>query len=116
MVSTIVILLVLISTIVGSFGLLYIKRGSSKTGFGLIDLRSWMRNKELILGIVLFFLGMMAVIIALRYEDLSVVFPMTSVSYIWVALISRKYLGEKINAYKWLGILLIIVGVVLVSL
>ena len=59
----------------------------------------------------LFVIGTMLFIPALRGGDLSILYPFVSLSYIWVALLSVRFLGEKMNKYKWIGIALIILGV-----
>jgi uncharacterized membrane protein len=48
---------------------------------------------------------------ALKGGDLSVLYPFVALAYIWVSLLSVKFLGEKMNKFKWLGIALIIIGV-----
>jgi len=48
--------------------------------------------------------------------DLSVAVPIASFSYIMVPLVSMFFLDEKISALRWIGILLILSGVILVSL
>lgn len=48
--------------------------------------------------------------------DLSVAVPVCSFSYITIPLVSIFFLHEKINAMRWVGISLILVGVIFVSL
>ena len=48
--------------------------------------------------------------------DLSVAVPIASFSYILVPLISIMGLHEKISAARWMGVFLILAGVILVSL
>jgi uncharacterized membrane protein len=45
----------------------------------------------------------------------SVVLPMGGISYVWVLMLSHKFLGEKINAYKITGIIFIVSGIVFLS-
>ena len=47
--------------------------------------------------------------------DLSVAVPVCSFSYISVPLVSLVFLHEKISALRWLGISIILLGVVLVA-
>jgi drug/metabolite transporter (DMT)-like permease len=47
--------------------------------------------------------------------DLSVAVPVCSFSYITVPLVSLVFLHEKISALRWLGISIILLGVVLVA-
>ena len=56
-------------------------------------------------------LGTVLFIPALKGGDLSILYPFVALTYIWVSLLSVKFLGEKMNFMKWMGISLIIVGV-----
>ncbi len=47
--------------------------------------------------------------------DLSVAVPVASFSYIFVPLASLIWLHEKIPLIRWIGIILILIGVILVS-
>ena len=53
---------------------------------------------------------------ALKGGELSVLYPFVALAYIWVSLLSVKFLGEKMNKVKWLGIALIILGVSFIGL
>ena len=50
--------------------------------------------------------------IALKKIDLSLAYPLVSVSYIIIALASQYMFDESIGVYRWLGMGLIIAGVV----
>jgi uncharacterized membrane protein len=73
-------------------------------------------NRKLMLGVLLYGLSTVFFIMALKLGELSVVYPLTSLSYIFVALLSLYFLKEKMNWYKWTGIGFIILGVILVKL
>jgi drug/metabolite transporter (DMT)-like permease len=45
-------------------------------------------------------------------EELSKVVPLYSLSYVLVALIGQLFLGERVTLARWIGILLIVAGVV----
>jgi len=53
---------------------------------------------------------------ALRGGELSVLYPLVALVYVWVSLLSVRFLGEKMNPMKWLGIALILLGVTLIGL
>ena len=53
--------------------------------------------------------------IVLSWADLSYVLLTTSAGYILVALLSWRLLGESIRPLRWLGIVVIVAGVILVS-
>jgi drug/metabolite transporter (DMT)-like permease len=52
----------------------------------------------------------------LSRADLSYILPMTAATYILNGLAAGPFLGEKVSAKRWLGILVITIGVVLVTL
>jgi len=54
-------------------------------------------------------------ILALTKEDLSVVYPIYSASYIWVLLASAYLLKEEIHLLNIVGIVLILVGIGLLT-
>jgi len=105
--------LVILGTLVGAFGPIFLKRGSANFSIHPLKL---LRNKNIVFGCFLYALSSFIFIPALRGGELSVLYPIVSVSYIWVSLLSMKYLNEKMNKEKWLGILLIILGISLIGL
>lgn len=100
--------LVILATLVGAFGPILLKKASAKR---LSKLSSLATNYHLFGGVALYAIGTLLFIPALKGGDLSVLYPFVSVVYIWVSLLSVKFLDEKMNRLKWLGIALIIIGV-----
>lgn len=96
------------ATLVGAFGPILLKKASAKK---LSKLSSLMKNYPLFGGIALYGLGTLLFIPALKGGDLSILYPFVALTYIWVSLLSVKFLGEKMNLMKWLGIVFIILGV-----
>lgn len=105
--------LVLIGTFVGAFGPILLKRGSSSFN---LSIRALLKNYNVLVGLFLYCLSSIIFIPALRGGDLSILYPFVSVGYIWVSILSVKFLNEKMNVFKWLGIGLIIVGVSIIGL
>ena len=106
-------LLVMSATLVGAFGPILLKKASEKK---LSNIRSILSNYHLFGVVALYGIGTIIFIIALRGGDLSILFPLVALTYIWVSFLSVKFLGEKMNKIKWLGILLIIIGVSFIGL
>jgi len=52
---------------------------------------------------------------ALGLADISFVLPITALSYLIVALLARYWLHENVTPTRWMGTLLICVGVVVVA-
>lgn len=70
----------------------------------------------LTLGVVLYSIEIVLYTFALNRLNLSVAFPVGSLCFVGVALVSHVYLKEKISGVRWLGIASIVVGSTLVSL
>ena len=107
------VLLVIFQTIPGAIGPILVKKGTEHLKF---NLRSLLTNKNLILGFTLYAFAAIGFTIALRGGELSVLYPLVSISYVWVCFLSVRYLKEHMNRYKWFGILLIIFGVSMIGL
>ncbi len=100
--------LVIFATLIGSFGPILLKKASEKK---LFDIKSLMTNYHLFGGFALYGLGTILFIPALKGGDLSILYPFVALVYVWVSFLSIRFLGEKMNLMKWLGIALIIIGV-----
>lgn len=97
--------------ILGSYGSLYLKKGSSNL---TLDIKRWKENLDIAAGFLLYGTSTIFYLFALQHGELSVVYPLTSLSYIFISFLSIQYLGEKMNKNKWIGIVLIIIGSFLV--
>jgi len=100
--------LVISATLVGAFGPILLKKASAKK---LSKISSLISNYHLFGGVALYAIGTMLFIPALKGGDLSILYPFVALTYIWVSLLSVKFLGEKMNSIKWFGIAFIIIGV-----
>ena len=105
--------LVVLATLVGAFGPILLKKASSKK---LSEFRALLVNYHLHGGVFLYALGTILFVLALRGGELSVLYPFVSLTYVWVCILSMKYLGEKMNLQKWGGVGLIILGVSFIGL
>ena len=107
------IILVLIASFIGAFGALFFKKCSGMFSLNLIK---QLRNKYLIVGGVLYILATAFFVWALKTGELTILYPLVSTTYIWVAIFSVKFLKERMNIWKILGILAIMVGVVFIGI
>jgi len=97
--------------LIGSSGQLLFKLGSSSV---TLSFGSWVTNVEVIAGMMLYGLSAILLVVALKSGNLSVLYPVIATSYVWVALLSNKLLGEPIALPKWEGIALIMLRITLV--
>jgi uncharacterized membrane protein len=69
-----------------------------------------------LLGTTLLILWLLSRMALLGWADLSYVLPVTSIGYVFTAVLGRFFLGEKITPLRWLGTLLIVIGISFVGL
>lgn len=106
-----VILLVLFCALLGAVGQVFFKLGSSTLK---LDFYSLITNWKVIIGLVLYAAATVLFLIALRQGNLSILYPIIATSYIWVALFSVYFLHESFSLAKWLGVGLIVLGVIFI--
>jgi len=68
-------------------------------------------NWPLILGYGLHACNALLLILALRDGELSVLYPIYSLSYVWVILLSMYFFHDQLNPWKVGGVLLVMAGV-----
>ena len=78
-----------------------------KSGMGVFEFSTLFANYNLILGVFIYGLATICFLLALQKGDLSVVFPLVTLSYIWVALVGYFWLGESLTGFRLLGIFFI---------
>lgn len=101
-------ILVLIMTVVGAFGAYFLKRASAANGvFGLL------KTPALYAGAGLYGLSAILNIMLLRVLPYSVVLPLTSLTYVWTAIIGWRLLKERISLRMLCGIACIIGGMMI---
>jgi len=104
--------LVFFAGIVGSFGAVFLKLGAAKLTGNVLSFV----NPRLILGVALYMGSTVIYLSGLKGGELSVLYPMVSLGYVWTLLWSKLFFQEPITRYKVGGLGLIIVGVILVGL
>jgi drug/metabolite transporter (DMT)-like permease len=104
-------ILLLTMTLLGALGGFFFKKAS-----GVSDNR--LTKVLLFLGIggALYFVGALLNIALLQKLPYSVVFPLTSITYIWTMILSYFFLNEKITMKKLAGIVFIAAGCLLLTL
>jgi drug/metabolite transporter (DMT)-like permease len=101
--------------VVGALGALQLKIASKSLEFKLKHVFKTVFNKHLIIGLTLYGLAFCLVVFLLSKENLSLIYPLTSIAYIFTVLFSAWFLKEKITKYKLLAVVLIIIGNVLIT-
>jgi len=100
------------ASVIGSFGAVFLKMGAA-----CLDgtLRSFL-NARLATGVALFLGSSVFYALGIKGGQLSVLYPMVSLGYIWTMLWSRLFFQEAFTRGKLIGLGLILLGVVFVGL
>lgn len=101
------ILSMMLATFLTATGQFLFKKGSEHLALNLNLLQNW----YLIAGFAIYGISAVILVVSLKYGELSVLYPIVSLSFVWVNIISFEYLGEPLNSFKWAGVSLIILGV-----
>ena len=105
--------LVTFGSFIGSFGAVFLKSGATRLQFRF---RSLVRNWRLILGVFLFCFSSIFFVLGLRDGELSVLYPMVSLGYVFTLFWSRLFFKERLTATKFAGLALILAGVAMVGM
>jgi len=75
-----------------------------------------MTNRHIWTGLSLNSIGLVLWLLILSFADLSLAFPLDSIQYLIITIFAIFFLKEKVNRLQWVGIIIIIIGLVLVGL
>ncbi len=103
------ILLVFCCTLFGAAAQMLIKSGANSLAG--TSLWSMLTNLPLLAGYALYGLSTILLVLALRSGELSILYPVISLTYVWVTMLSVLILHESMNPFKALGVLVIVLGV-----
>jgi multidrug transporter EmrE-like cation transporter len=106
-------LLVLVASFIGSFGAVFLKSGAERLHRRLTSL---LLNWRLAAGVAFFLLSSFFFVLGIRRGELSILYPVVALGYVWTLFWSRLFFGERFSRNKFLGIGLILAGIVFLNL
>ncbi len=116
------LILILIPTVTGVAGQLLLKVGMSQLGALEISIAAIpsliariILSPYIIVGLAIYFGGVFFWLLALNRADLSYVYPFASLSYVLITLASWLLLHEAVPPLRWIGLVVICIGVMLVA-
>ncbi len=107
------IVLVLFGSFIGSFGAVFLKLGAEHMKGSLARL---LNNYWLAVGILLYLLSSVFYMMGVSQGQLTVLYPMVSLGYIWAIIWARLFFKEPFTMAKVGGLAMIIAGVALINL
>jgi drug/metabolite transporter (DMT)-like permease len=106
------VMLVLLASVIGSFGAVFLKLGAARINRSPLSFL----NSRLVFGVGLFLGSSVFYAFGIRGGQLSVLYPMVSLGYIWTLVWSRLFFNERLTREKFVGLGLILLGVFFVGL
>jgi drug/metabolite transporter (DMT)-like permease len=105
--------LVLVASFFGSIGAGFLKAGAAKLHGGW---RYLFLNWKLAFGVALFLASSVLYVLGIKHGQLSVLYPLVSLSYIWALVWARIFFKEKFTTRKFAGLCLILLGILFVGI
>jgi multidrug transporter EmrE-like cation transporter len=102
------VVLVFFCTILGAAAQLLLKIGMAQF---TPDIWAIVTNWPLVLGYTLYGINTVMLVLALKDGELSVLYPIIALTFVWVTLLSYGLLNEEPNWRKNIGIATIVIGV-----
>jgi multidrug transporter EmrE-like cation transporter len=100
-------------TILGAAAQIFMKIGATQLVHpGPIGI---LTSVPLMTGYSLYGLSTLSLIFALRDGELSLLYPVIALTYVWVTVLSFMIFHEAVNPFKAMGILAIVVGVAILG-
>jgi len=102
----------LISTIFAAIGQIAYKYASN----GVSNIQTFILNPYVYIGIIFYGIGFIFMLKALLYGEVTLVYPMMSMVFIWVAILSPiLFKTDSMSVSKWIGIGIILLGTYFVA-
>ena len=102
-----------VGAVIGSLGAVGLKAGANQLQF---NVRALLTNWKLALGLGLYLLSTVFYVKGISHGEISVLFPLVSLGYVWTAIWSKVFFGESMTRAKYAGLALILVGCALLGL
>jgi len=117
------LLILLVGLFFESVGVVCLKKGITEmgaiNGFSLTEIvrvvKSGITNKHILLGVLFEALFFGCLLLLMSRGDVSFVWPLTALSFVFTTFAAVWFLGEKVSSARWIGVVLILIGAGLVS-
>jgi multidrug transporter EmrE-like cation transporter len=114
------IALVFFCTLIGAGAQVFMKLGANQLPpVGVVALLAnpfiILRNAFLLGGLSLYGMFTVMLVFALRDGELSIIYPVIALNYVWVTCLSLLFFQESLNPFKACGIVVIMLGVIVLG-
>jgi drug/metabolite transporter (DMT)-like permease len=107
------VLMVGLCTVIGAAAQMLMKAGiaGAAADAPIEILMAIFQTPTLFAGFALYGLSAALLVIALKYGELSILYPVIALTYVWVTALSVAIYGEVVNPPKLIGLLAVVTGV-----
>jgi drug/metabolite transporter (DMT)-like permease len=117
------LLILLVGLAFESTGVVLLKRGITHIGEmnGITAaeifrvLKAGMVNPQILLGVFFEFLFFLCLIILMSKSDISFLWPLTGLSFVFATFAAMIFLGETVSLVRWIGVILVVIGAAFIS-
>lgn len=110
-------ILLLVAIMIGVVGQLLLKHGMSRyPGFSLKNVAAVVRDFSVLGGFSCYGVATLLYLKVLASLDLSIAYPTISLGYVLIIIVSKVWFKEPVTRMRWVAVLVICLGVVLVGL
>jgi drug/metabolite transporter (DMT)-like permease len=112
------ILLVLMCTVFGAAAQMLIKAGANTLPHvsGMLpNIIAMAMNARLVAGYSLYGISTILLVVALKHGELSLLYPVIALTYVWVTILSVLVFHEYLNPLRLAGVIVIVMGVAILG-
>jgi uncharacterized membrane protein len=124
-----ILIILLIAFAFEAFGVIALKKGIDEIGVKYTERKAslpvwqnvvklvgnWFANKDVLFGLLLETIFFVLLQYLLGQRDVSFVWPLTAISFVMTTLAAQFLLHERVDAVRWSGVALIVIGAALIS-
>jgi uncharacterized membrane protein len=96
-------------TILGAAAQILMKTGANHTAQA--GVMAMIVSLPLLSGYALYGLSTLLLVLALREGELSLLYPVIALTYVWVTVLSVVIFHDRLNPFKLIGIVIVVTGV-----
>ena len=124
-----ILIILLIAFAFEAFGVIALKKGINEIGVKYTERKAslpvwknvvklvgnWFANKDVLFGLLLETIFFVLLQYLLGQRDVSFVWPLTAISFVMTTLAAQFLLHERVDAVRWSGVALIVIGAAFIS-
>lgn len=117
------LLILLVGLVFESTGVILLKKGMTHigemNGYTVAEMlriaKAGATNPQILLGVFFEALFFGCLLILMSKSEISFLWPLTALSFVFATVAAIWFLGEKVSAVRWIGVVLIMIGAAFIS-